>query len=106
LIAGLQLDAAITKVVFIATARVCGLSGCRAKTFSYTPFKTDRWLTIARKPCLAWLQHHSFAGATGATPAYCHDLKLLFCADLFASCNTLRQRSSTPRTDSVHIARA
>jgi glyoxylase-like metal-dependent hydrolase (beta-lactamase superfamily II) len=93
------------------TARVCGLlEAAGRRLFSYSPFKTDRWLDDYAE---IWrgLTAHLPGHTNGHTGLYCHDLKLLFCADLFASYGSIAHAppaifNSRPELVRSSIARA
>jgi glyoxylase-like metal-dependent hydrolase (beta-lactamase superfamily II) len=115
-IAAPRLDAAHYegRFPYRGAARVCGLlEAAGRRLFSYSPFKTDRWLDDYAE-ILVWrgLTAIHLPGHTdGHTGLYCHDLKLLFCADLFASYGSIAHAppaifNSRPELVRSSIARA
>jgi glyoxylase-like metal-dependent hydrolase (beta-lactamase superfamily II) len=115
-IAAPRLDAAHYegRFPYRGVARVCGLlEAIGRRLFSYSPFKTDRWLDdYTEIPVWHGLTAIHLPGHTnGHTGLYCHDLKLLFCADLFASYGTISHPppaifNSRPELIRSSIARA
>ena len=115
-IAAPRLDAAHYegRFPYRGAARVCGLlEAIGRRLFSYSPFKTDRWLDdYSEIPVWHGLTAIHLPGHTnGHTGLYCHDLKLLFCADLFASYGTISHPppaifNSRPELIRSSIARA
>ena len=103
-IAAPRLDAAHYegRFPYRGAARVCGLlEAIGRRLFSYSPFKTDRWLDdYSEIPVWHGLTAIHLPGHTnGHTGLYCHDLKLLvlrgFIRELRNHFPCLRQRSST-----------
>jgi len=115
-IAAPRLDAAHYegRFPYRGAARVCGLlEAIGRRLFSYSPFKTDRWLEDNSEiPIWHGLTAIHLPGHTnGHMGLYCHDLKLLFCADLFASYGTIAHAppaifNSRPELVPLSIARA
>jgi glyoxylase-like metal-dependent hydrolase (beta-lactamase superfamily II) len=93
-IAAPRLDAAhyAGRFFYRGAARVCGLlEAMGRKLFSYSPFTPDQWLDDSSEiPVWHGLTAVHLPGHTdGHTGFYCQRLKLLFCADLFASYGTV-----------------
>jgi glyoxylase-like metal-dependent hydrolase (beta-lactamase superfamily II) len=93
-IAAPRLDAAHYQGRFryCGAGRVCGvLEALGRRLFSYSPFQPDQWLDDQSEiPIWHGLTAIHLPGHTdGHTGFYCRHLKLLFCADLFASYGTI-----------------